>query len=65
MFRTFIATLLLISSGYAQVNWPEFRGGAAGVVEDKTLPVSWSTTENVVWTVDIPGRGWNGNPPQI
>src|SRR4029077_3907733 len=40
--------------------WPEFRGGAAsGVVEDKNLPDTWSTTKNVVWKTDIPGKGWS------
>jgi len=31
----------------------------AGVVEDEVLPDKWSTTENVVWAADIPGRGWS------
>jgi outer membrane protein assembly factor BamB len=59
MYRTFIATLLLVTSGFAEVNWPQFRGGTAGVVEDKTLPLSWSTSDNVVWMVEIPGRAWS------
>jgi outer membrane protein assembly factor BamB len=44
---------------FAEANWPQFRGSSAGVAEDKALPVSWSTTENVVWKVDILGRGWS------
>jgi outer membrane protein assembly factor BamB len=41
-------------------NWPEFRGGrAGGVIEDGTLPDSWSTTKNVRWKTEIPGRGWS------
>lgn len=63
MHRTFIsiitAILLFVSSGFADVNWPHFRGCTSGVVEDKTLPDMWSTTENVAWMVEIPGRGWS------
>jgi outer membrane protein assembly factor BamB len=41
-------------------DWPQFRGpGAAGVADGSTLPVRWSTTENVAWSVEIPGRGWS------
>ncbi len=43
----------------AETNWPGFRGPSCGVVKDEVLPVSWSTTENVVWKVDVPGRGWS------
>jgi outer membrane protein assembly factor BamB len=45
----------------AQQNWPGFRGAdARGVGEDgKGLPDRWSTTENIVWKLDVPGRGWS------
>ena len=50
-----IAVALL---GAGEMNWPQWRGpGAAGIGESKTLPVSWSATENVAWKVEIPGRG--------
>ena len=41
--------------------WPQFRGpGALGTVaDDPRLPVSWSTTENVLWKAAIPGKGWS------
>ena len=40
--------------------WPQFRGpGSLGVVEDRTLPETWSQTENVVWKAAIPGTGWS------
>lgn len=41
-------------------NWPGFRGATQGVAADHgSLPDRWSTTENVVWKADIPGRGWS------
>ncbi|MBW7992357.1 MAG: PQQ-like beta-propeller repeat protein [Planctomycetes bacterium] len=63
MHRTFlvvlIASFILASNVSAEVNWPKFRGNSAGVVEDGILPDTWSTNENVAWTIDIPGRAWS------
>lgn len=63
MYRTFlvivIAGFLLASSAPAEVNWSQFRGPSAGVVEDSILPSTWSTTENVAWALEIPGRAWS------
>jgi len=40
--------------------WPQFRGLSAGVAEnDPALPERWSTAENIVWTLDMPGAGWS------
>ncbi len=46
---------------WADNNWPQFRGAdSTGVVENgSNLPATWSTTENVAWKTDIPGRGWS------
>jgi outer membrane protein assembly factor BamB len=41
-------------------NWPHFRGSRAGVApDDVALPDRWSATENIVWKIDVPGRGWS------
>jgi outer membrane protein assembly factor BamB len=41
-------------------NWPQFRGGSAGVAPDNPrLPDTWSATDNVAWKIDIPGRSWS------
>ena len=52
-------SLLLSPAVLAEANWPQFHGPSAGVAEDSVLPSAWSTTENVVWTADIPGRAWS------
>jgi outer membrane protein assembly factor BamB len=58
-----VAFLVLIavasSRAPAQDNWPQFRGpNAAGLAPAGAhLPESWSTTKNVAWKVEIPGRG--------
>ena len=53
------AALLASCSLSAQAaDWPQFRGpNAAGVSEEKDLPVKWSADENVRWKVELPGRG--------
>jgi len=40
-------------------DWAEFRGPAYGHAETKTLPLTWSATENVKWKTEIPGNGWS------
>jgi outer membrane protein assembly factor BamB len=40
--------------------WPQFRGPAGRAVSTiDTLPTTWSTTMNVRWSSDVPGRGWS------
>src|SRR5689334_17849158 len=51
---------LLLSAAPAGESWPQFRGPySAGIAEDKNLPETWSNTQNIVWKLDIPGRGWS------
>ncbi|MEX2262017.1 MAG: PQQ-binding-like beta-propeller repeat protein [Bryobacteraceae bacterium] len=41
-------------------DWPQFRGpGGEGHSGEQGLPLKWSGTENVVWKVALPGRGWS------
>lgn len=61
-----LALALVMSCAVAALpraeNWPQFRGARAGVAaDDPALPERWSETENVVWKIDVPGRGW-GSP---
>ena len=52
-------TLLAHVSPSAE-QWPQFRGSHAGVADDHpTLPESWSETDNIVWSTDIPGQSWS------
>lgn len=40
--------------------WPQFRGHAGrGISAIDTLPTKWSTTINVAWNAEVPGRGWS------
>lgn len=39
-------------------DWPQWRGPHFdGSSPEKNLPVKWSKTENVAWTLDLPGPG--------
>jgi outer membrane protein assembly factor BamB len=41
-------------------DWPQFRGpDGQGHSSEQGLPVSWSETQNVAWTVPVPERGWS------
>jgi outer membrane protein assembly factor BamB len=61
VFLTSLAlTLQLLTRLEATDRWPQFRGPHAGVADDDpALPETWSTTENVAWSVDIPGQSWS------
>lgn len=57
---TLALLLALVPPGAPDGNWPQFRGpNSTGVVEDTSLPDTWSETKNVVWKSDIPGLGWS------
>ena len=48
------------ASAAGPFDWPQFRGpGGNGVADEAKLPQTWSTTANVAWAVDVPGRGWS------
>jgi outer membrane protein assembly factor BamB len=54
-------TLLLASTGLHAADWTQFRGpGGLGVSDEKGPPLTWSSTENIVWKVDLPGPGASG-----
>lgn len=55
-----IAVLLLALAGLA-ADWPAFRGpGGQGVAPaDADPPLTWSATESVAWSAEVPGDGWS------
>jgi outer membrane protein assembly factor BamB len=45
-------------------DWPRWRGpNADGVADGRNLPVRWSQTENVLWSVKLPG--WGTSSPVV
>ena len=55
------AALCLSLTAFAgETEWPEFRGPRQqGVSEAKGVPVRWGAEDNVVWRVELPGKGWS------
>ena len=67
MSRKALALLLLVlfssSVAYAD-NWPQWRGPTMnGVSAEKNLPLRWTTEENIVWKLALPGL--SGSTPII
>jgi outer membrane protein assembly factor BamB len=57
---TVVFLALLTDFTAADDNWPRFRGaGGSGIGDDRPLPTEWDTKTNVLWSVDVPGRGWS------
>ncbi len=61
-----VALLLALSANFANAaddqNWPQLRGAKSlGLPADDSvdLPDTWTTTDNVLWKTDLPGRGWS------
>jgi outer membrane protein assembly factor BamB len=52
----------VLPSPGAEKHWPRFRGPTGqGNTFEKRLPVTWSTTKNIVWKTELPGDG-NSSP---
>jgi len=60
-----VVALFLFSCAVAHAdNWPQWRGPSLnGISAEKNLPVKWTTEENVVWKVAMPG--FSGSTPII
>jgi len=61
MARLLVLVFVVLSAiPAAGQNWPQFRGTRGGVAaDDLRLPDTWSTTENIAWSLNLPGRSWS------
>lgn len=59
--RTLLLFFLTISGFKLQadeIDWSRFRGPqGSGISDNKEIPLTWSETENIIWQVDLPGKG--------
>jgi hypothetical protein len=56
VYRTFVVLLLMAVTSAQAENWPQWRGPYFnGSTSEKGLPAEWSTTENIAWSVTLPG----------
>jgi outer membrane protein assembly factor BamB len=54
--RLVLIAAILLAGPAAAENWPQWRGPHFnGSTTEQDLPVEWSQTDNVVWSVDMPG----------
>jgi len=50
--------------GRRPTDWPRWRGPSAdGVADGRNLPIRWSRTENIRWSVKLPG--WGTSSPVV
>lgn len=55
-----VALSLMAASARGPAEWPQFRGPqGSGIADDSTLPEQWSASQNVAWSLEVPGRGWS------
>lgn len=63
IFGVVLLILLFMQTTHAE-NWPQWRGPAMnGVSNEKNLPLRWTTEENIVWKLALPGL--SGSTPII
>ena len=55
----FALAILLLTAALSQAgNWPRFRGpNGTGESDDKSIPITFSETENMLWKTALPGIG--------
>lgn len=59
-FLVLLAALLLLTTTAQAENWPQFRGPTRqGLSTETNLPITWSTTSNILWKTAIPGESWS------
>jgi outer membrane protein assembly factor BamB len=63
--RLLVCSVVLLGSGIAVAdNWPQWRGPTHnGISKETGVPTKWSSTENVAWSLKLPGMG--GSTPAV
>jgi outer membrane protein assembly factor BamB len=62
-----LALIVPVSAVFSRepsIYWPRWRGPKAdGVADGRQLPIRWSKTENIRWSVKVPG--WGTSSPVV
>jgi outer membrane protein assembly factor BamB len=54
-----IAVFIVLTS-FKTDNWPQFRGPKSNqLTTEEKLPLEWNDEKNLLWKVELPGRGWS------
>lgn len=63
-FGAFALSLSTAAAQEPTTDWPHWRGPHAdGVADGRSLPIRWSRTENIRWSVTLPG--WGTSSPVV
>ena len=63
-FTSIVPILLLLATSVSAADWPQLRGpNFNGSTTEENLPTTWSRTENIEWSVDLPGP--SGSTPIV
>ena len=61
---TLVCSTTFASGQQPATDWPRWRGPRAdGVADGRKLPIRWSQTDNVRWSVKLPG--WGTSSPVV
>ncbi len=56
----FLASFLFPAVALSALEWPQFRGPEGnGISLAKNVPLRWSATSSLAWSVEVPGSGWS------
>lgn len=56
--RSIAVVVLLVAVSASAADWAQFRGpGGLGTSDETGLPVTWSSSEYIVWKLELPGPG--------
>jgi len=59
MILPLLFALVTIAAAHAE-DWPQFRGpGGQGHSSERSVPLEWSESQNVIWKTPVPGLGWS------
>ncbi len=62
VYKNFIFPFLfiLVLTSFKPENWPQFRGPNSNQIAlENKLPTEWNMQTNLLWKVDLTGRGWS------
>jgi outer membrane protein assembly factor BamB len=60
-FFPIVVAAVLLAGNASAAHWPAWRYDGNGISPEKSAPVKWSATENVLWRTPLPDKG-NGSP---
>jgi len=55
-----ITAVFIVLTSFRTENWPQFRGPESNqIASEEKLPLEWDDEKNLLWEIELPGRGWS------